>query len=68
MRSRPKLSAPEIRGEYIAVRNAASQVGIAVVAGVSAFAFDAGGFTAVALVASLATVMVPISCVWLKEP
>lgn len=63
-----EIVGPEIRGEYIAVRNAASQVGIAVVAGVSAFAFDAGGFTAVALVASLATVMVPVSCVWLKEP
>ena len=63
-----EIVGPEIRGEYIAVRNAASQVGIAVVAGVSALAFDAGGFTAVALVASLATVMVPVSCVWLKEP
>jgi predicted MFS family arabinose efflux permease len=63
-----EIVGPEIRGEYIAVRNAASQVGIAVVAAVSATAFDAGGFTAVAVIAALATLMIPLSCVWLKEP
>ena len=63
-----EIVGPEIRGEYIAVRNAASQVGIAVVAAVSAPAFDIGGFTAVAVVAALATVLIPLSCVWLKEP
>jgi predicted MFS family arabinose efflux permease len=63
-----EIVGPEIRGEYIAVRNAASQVGIAVVAALSATAFDAGGFTAVAVVAAGATLLVPISCLWLKEP
>jgi predicted MFS family arabinose efflux permease len=63
-----EIVGPEIRGEYIAVRNAASQVGIAVVAAVSASAFDIGGFAAVAVVAALATVLVPLSCLWLKEP
>jgi predicted MFS family arabinose efflux permease len=63
-----EIVGPEIRGEYIAVRNAASQVGIAVVAAVSALAFDTRGFTAVAVIAALATVLIPLSCVWLKEP
>src|SRR5262249_25124850 len=36
----------EVRGEYMAVRNAASQVGIAVVASISAAAFDSSGFSA----------------------
>jgi predicted MFS family arabinose efflux permease len=58
----------EVRGQYIAVRNAASQVGIATVATFSASAFDAAGFTAVAVIAAIATLMVPISCIWLKEP
>jgi hypothetical protein len=58
----------EVRGQYIAVRNAASQVGIATVATFSASAFDAGGFTAVAFIAAIATLMVPISCIWLREP
>ena len=58
----------EIRGQYIAVRNAASQVGIATVATFSASAFDAAGFTAVAFIAAVATLLVPISCVWLREP
>jgi predicted MFS family arabinose efflux permease len=58
----------EIRGGYIAVRNAASQVGIAAVAAISASAFDSGGFTAVALIAAGATLLIPLSCFWLKEP
>lgn len=58
----------EVRGEYIAVRNAASQVGIAVVAGVSARAFDSGGFFYVALIAGVATLLIPLSCIWLREP
>ena len=35
-----EIVGPEVRGEYIAVRNAASQIGIAAVATVSAYAFD----------------------------
>ena len=63
-----EIVGPEIRGEYIAVRNAASQVGIAFVATVSASAFDAAGFLAVASIAALATLLIPLCCVWLKEP
>jgi len=63
-----ELVGSEVRGQYIAVRNAASQVGIATVATLSSSAFDAAGFTAVASIAAVATLMVPISCIWLKEP
>jgi predicted MFS family arabinose efflux permease len=63
-----EIVGPEIRGEYIAVRNAASQVGIAVVAALSATAFDTRGFTAVAVIAAVSTLLIPVSCVWLKEP
>jgi len=59
---------PEIRGEYIALRNAASQIGIAAVATISASAFDAAGFTAVAWIAAITTLLVPLCCTWLKEP
>ena len=58
----------ETRGEYIAMRNAASQLGIATVASLSAPAFDAGGFRSVALIAALVTLLIPICCIWLREP
>ena len=58
----------EIRGEYIAVRNAASQAGIAAVAAISSSVFDSAGFAAVALVAAVTTLLVPICCIWLREP
>jgi multidrug resistance protein len=63
-----EIVAPAIRGEYVALRNAASQVGIATVATISATAFDATGFSAVAWIAAIATLLIPICCVWLKEP
>ena len=63
-----EIVGPEIRGEYIAIRNAASQVGIATVATISASAFDSSGFTAVALIAAFVTLLIPICCIWLKEP
>ena len=63
-----EIVAPEIRGEYVAVRNAASQLGIATIATVSASAFDASGFSAVAWIAATATLLIPVCCVWLKEP
>jgi multidrug resistance protein len=59
---------PEIRGEYIAVRNASSQLGIAAVATISASAFDRAGFSAVALIAAFATLLIPVCCIWLREP
>jgi predicted MFS family arabinose efflux permease len=57
----------EIRGEYTAVRNAASQVGIAAAAAVSAAVFDASGFAGVSIVAAILTALVPVTCIWLKE-
>jgi predicted MFS family arabinose efflux permease len=63
-----EIVGPEIRGEYIAVRNAASQVGIAAVATISASAFDAGGFSAVATIAAFTTLLIPLCCIWLREP
>jgi predicted MFS family arabinose efflux permease len=63
-----EIVGPEVRGEYIALRNAASQVGIAVVATISASAFDAAGFSAVAWIAAIATLLIPLSCIWLREP
>jgi predicted MFS family arabinose efflux permease len=63
-----EIVGPEIRGEYIAVRNAASQVGIATVATISSAAFDASGFSAVAVIAAIVTLLIPVCCLWLKEP
>ena len=63
-----ELVVADVRGEYIAIRNASSQLGIASVAALSAAAFDAAGFSAVALIAALATLLVPLCCIWLKEP
>ena len=63
-----EIVGPAVRGEYIAVRNAASQVGIATIAAMSASAFDAAGFSAVAWIAAITTLMVPACCIWLKEP
>jgi predicted MFS family arabinose efflux permease len=63
-----EIVGPEVRGEYIAVRNAASQLGIAVVATISSEAFDIAGFTAVSWLAAIATLLVPVCCIWLREP
>lgn len=63
-----EIVGPETRGEYIAIRNAASQIGIAVIATVSASAFDAAGFSAVAAIAAIASLLVPVCCIWLREP
>jgi multidrug resistance protein len=58
----------DTRGEYIALRNAASQAGIAAVAAISASVFDLSGFGGVSLVAAFVTLLIPLCCVWLKEP
>jgi predicted MFS family arabinose efflux permease len=57
----------EIRGEYTAIRNAASQVGIATAAALSAYIFDRSGFAGVSMVAAGLTVLIPVSCIWLRE-
>jgi predicted MFS family arabinose efflux permease len=56
-----------VRGEYTAVRNAASQLGIAGAAAASAYAFDAVGFAGVGVVAAALTALVPVTCIWLRE-
>jgi len=63
-----EIVSPEVRGEYVAVRNAASQVGIATIATISASAFDAAGFSAVAWISAIATLLIPVCCIWLREP
>ena len=57
----------EIRGEYTAIRNASSQLGIATAAGISAHVFDISGFAGVGIVAAVFTVLIPVSCIWLRE-
>ena len=57
----------EIRGEYTAIRNAASQLGIAAASAISAYVFDKSGFAGVSVVAALFTALVPVSCIWLRE-
>ena len=63
-----ELVSSEVRGSYIAVRNAASQLGIAVTAAVSAAAFDQSGFGTVAWITALITILIVPTCRWLKEP
>ena len=62
-----EIVGPEIRGEYTALRNAASQIGIAAAATVSAYAFDSSGFAGVSIVAAVLTLLVPLSCLRLRE-
>jgi len=57
----------EIRGEYTAVRNAASQLGIAAAATASAFTFDHQGFAGVSYLAAGMTLLIPLCFFWLRE-
>ena len=57
----------DVRGEYTAVRNAASQLGIAVAATVSAYAFDSYGFAGVSTLAAVMTLLIPLCFFWLRE-
>lgn len=56
------------RGQYVALRNASSQLGIAGVAATSAVLFDWSGFMAVAWLAAGVTVLIPAVCASIKEP
>src|SRR5262249_18277120 len=58
-----ELVGAETRGEYVAIRNAASQLGIAMVAAVSSRFFDSGGFMAVSYLAALVTLLIPATCI-----
>jgi len=62
-----EIVAAEIRGEYTAVRNAASQVGIATATAIAGYAYDASRFSGVSFVAAAFTVLIPVSCIWLRE-
>ncbi len=63
-----ELVSADKRGSYVAVRNAASQLGIATIAASSAFAFDTVGFAGVAWIAAGATILIPFVCLWITEP
>ena len=63
-----ELVSADKRGSYVAVRNAASQLGIAAIAASSAFAFDTVGFAGVAWIAAGATILIPFVCLWITEP
>jgi predicted MFS family arabinose efflux permease len=56
----------EIRGEFIAVRNAASQVGIALAVSASAYVFDRSGFSGVSALAAAGCLLVPVCLIWVK--
>jgi predicted MFS family arabinose efflux permease len=62
-----EIVGPQIRGEYTAVRNAASQIGIALAAAISAYVFDRAGFAGVSIVAAVFTALIPLSCIWLRD-
>ena len=63
-----ELVGPEIRGSYVATRNAASQLGIATLVALSAIAFDSIGFVAVAWIAASVTILIPAVCAFIPEP
>lgn len=56
------------RGSYVAVRNAASQLGIATIAAAAALAFDRAGFTASAWISAVATLLLVPVCLAMREP
>lgn len=62
-----EIVGPEIRGEYTAVRNASSQLGIAASAAASAYTFDAHGFAGVSNLAAIMTLLIPLCFFWLRE-
>lgn len=63
-----ELVASDLRGSYVALRNAASQLGIAAITAVSAVAYDRAGFVAVSWIVAGATVLIPVVCLWMREP
>jgi len=42
-------------------------MGIATAAAICAYMFDHAGFAGVSVVAATFTVLVPVSCIWLRE-
>lgn len=63
-----ELVSSEQRGSYVAVRNAASQLGIAVIASLSGIAFDRSGFAAAAWISAAATLLLVPVCALIREP
>jgi predicted MFS family arabinose efflux permease len=56
------------RGSYVALRNAASQLGIAVLTTLGAAAFELSGFAGTAWVAAAATLLLIPVCALIREP
>jgi MFS family permease len=62
-----EIVGPEIRGEYTAIRNAASQLGIATAAAISSYVFDRVGSHRSQRCRGAFTILIPIACIWLRE-
>lgn len=56
------------RGSYVAVRNAASQLGIATIATAAALVFDRAGFSASSWISAGATLLLVPVCLLIREP
>ena len=63
-----ELVGDQQRGSYVAVRNAASQLGIAVIASLAALAYDRSGFEATAWISATATLLLVPVCALIREP
>jgi predicted MFS family arabinose efflux permease len=62
-----EIVGPEIRGEYTAVRNASSQLGIATAAAASAWAFDSAGFVGVGFISAGMTLAIPLCLRFMRK-
>ena len=63
-----ELVPTEERGSYVAVRNAASQLGIACTVVLAAIAFDHSGFAGVGWISALLTLLIVPACLMVAEP
>lgn len=61
-----EIVSSEIRGEFIAVRNAASQLGIALAAIAAAYVFDRSGFSGVSALAAGASLLIPFCLITIR--
>jgi AAHS family 3-hydroxyphenylpropionic acid transporter len=58
----------ESRGSYVALRNAASQLGIATITALAALRFDQDGFAAAVQIPALVTLLLIPVCLTMREP
>lgn len=63
-----ELVGADQRGSYVAVRNAASQLGIAGIVFLASIAFDRSGFQATAWISAVATLLLVPVCAVIREP